>query len=882
MDEYTKARRRAAQNAALLVCLRQQPASPRENKCVADGTSSLSSLSREMQLLDDFAFISSLEDNPNEVTAVCLETNPDGEDVMMQASSHDISRDTADQLLFEQITRMCFPRTLCRFRSRHAAKTQKTKKRQSMPLLLISSVSQCKLKPSVTSAEDDAVVFRMAKQCNELKDVFEMLESSQDKTFLLQHLKELLSLAYHFDVRTLIKVLSQSRAIDLMLRDYLPRAIKKLCRYREISIGLANAARTRSHGLFHSITVQPIDPPDLSVDLGTFTTALQNFEAVWSGAADEGSREQKQRLFEETRGKYYKRIRDNCTEFKVHAEVQILYFYEQQPHNPLPRAISSSKSACFLYNLFLEIHGKIIVPRTHGRLYDRWTLPLPSAIKPETMKRLLPVVQGFNRALEAKTLQALEGEIEHYKPPNESVLAIYDPWSSHSTVVPRQMAQGRATNQEFQVARYLPEKDSLAFATYLVYIRPLVAMIHRSSFGLEREQDLLFCSLEDPDEAWRATRLTGALKILSRDIAGVDVGVRSYRQLSIAVTEKHLAHLSFPSKRHQDKSENAQLEVAFAWQSGHRPLQRGTSYDIDAAFPDSLQPALLRVYKWASEEWHYFLDKGHESRHLPAISNREAEKSDDVRSRSHAYDRENFDLTSLIVKDAVLLEFFSTSSQKETFLISPAPRWRACQPSVKAAKGQPRVTSKVPRRAGSPTGDQFASSVPLFRGGGAQEREERQTRSTGPTSPKKRKVDHAIAKTLRGLPDPERSDIEHIKEAMLEDLRNIVQDRLKEQVSEIVRRKVKSVVQHEVKSIVDDEVAAIIQQEVTMTRDPRNAARNHITCRDEGEFVRVKKVAERTKAAGSRVLRDQWYIVKVDNACRVAVLDENGGKYERM
>jgi hypothetical protein len=36
----------------------------------------------------------------------------------------------------------------------------------------------------------------------------------------------------------------------------------------------------------------------------------------------------------------------------------------------------------------------------------------------------------------------------------------------------------------------------------------------------------------------------------------------------------------------------------------------------------------------------------------------------------------------------------------------------------------------------------------------------------------------------------------------------------------------------------------------------------------------VKAVAERTKAAGSRVLRDQWCPVKVDNACRTAVLDE--------
>jgi len=63
---------------------------------------------------------------------------------------------------------------------------------------------------------------------------------------------------------------------------------------------------------------------------------------------------------------------------------------------------------------------------------------------------------------------------------------------------------------------------------------------------------------------------------------------------------------------------------------------------------------------------------------------------------------------------------------------------------------------------------------------------------------------------------------------------------------------------------------------VAVTRDPRHAARIRVTCRDESELARVKEAVEKTKVAGSRVLRDQWYPVKVDNACRTAVLDEHG------
>jgi hypothetical protein len=44
---------------------------------------------------------------------------------------------------------------------------------------------------------------------------------------------------------------------------------------------------------------------------------------------------------------------------------------------------------------------------------------------------------------------------------------------------------------------------------------------------------------------------------------------------------------------------------------------------------------------------------------------------------------------------------------------------------------------------------------------------------------------------------------------------------------------------------------------MAVTRDPRNVARIRVTCRDESELARVKEAAEKTKAAGSRVLRDQ-------------------------
>ena len=61
--------------------------------------------------------------------------------------------------------------------------------------------------------------------------------------------------------------------------------------------------------------------------------------------------------------------------WKVHAEIQLLFFYELHPRYQRPRFICSSKSACYLCNLFFFLHSGFHVPRTHSRLYEKRTLP---------------------------------------------------------------------------------------------------------------------------------------------------------------------------------------------------------------------------------------------------------------------------------------------------------------------------------------------------------------------------------------------------------------------------------------------------------------------------------------------------------------------------
>ena len=179
--------------------------------------------------------------------------------------------------------------------------------------------------------------------------------------------------------------------------------------------------------------------------------------------------------------------------------------------------------------------------------------------------------------------------------------------------VTRHWKARQSTNREFNVARYLPQADSVWIACYLAYIRPLADMLSRRCCGREKERRLLFATAENPDQPWKVEVVTKALKKLTREVCGTAFGVQVYRQVSIAITERHVKQISRPFDRYDDTSTKADIEVAFAWQSGHRPIQRGTNYGIDSAYPDSLQPALLRIYRWASGEWHTFLQVGHTS-----------------------------------------------------------------------------------------------------------------------------------------------------------------------------------------------------------------------------------------------------------------------------
>ncbi|EXA29297.1 hypothetical protein FOVG_19206 [Fusarium oxysporum f. sp. pisi HDV247] len=174
----------------------------------------------------------------------------------------------------------------------------------------------------------------------------------------------------------------------------------------------------------------------------------------------------------------------------------------------------------------------------------------------------------------------------------------------------------RSTNREFVVVRFLPAELGQTLCQYLVFIPPFVDLLDRQchlGFSEQgRSSPLLFRvrAISGP-KPWPPGRLTTILKSATSKLWNKPVNSQLFRQLCIGITEKHVREIHQPFNRFDDVSENADRNVIFAWQSGHRPLQRATTYGLDGAFPTALQPQLLESYEWASTCWHEFL-------HLPS------------------------------------------------------------------------------------------------------------------------------------------------------------------------------------------------------------------------------------------------------------------------
>ena len=379
------------------------------------------------------------------------------------------------QEIFRQIVRLDESRILSRLRSSHA-RSFKRKRGTPRPELM-TSLNQAVLDKSIIGRDETAKALinsiRMSsKELSQRFSEFENIRENPDRiNFSRDVLMEVLQQIERFDVDGLQTVLSMSRLIDPSLEDHLPRAMSKIGRYFRIACDLVDAARSTGYTLFRRISVRPVNRPRL--DMAFLANQTPNFDQVTQRVTGSSYR----RLLDayglasvsKTQEKFESRMSFCPIPWKVHAEIQLLLFYDQQSQGSRPRLIGSSKSACYLCDLFVKLHGRYCLPRTHGKLYDRWMLPEQSIERHTPNRHLTSVIDRFNAALEAKIIQILRSTSQplHRPHPIESVLFLRKPWSPASTLLSTHeqgSMQGQADPFSGKISR--DQKDSPSVTSY--------------------------------------------------------------------------------------------------------------------------------------------------------------------------------------------------------------------------------------------------------------------------------------------------------------------------------------------------------------------------------------------------------------------------------
>jgi hypothetical protein len=79
----------------------------------------------------------------------------------------------------------------------------------------------------------------------------------------------------------------------------------------------------------------------------------------------------------------------------------------------------SSKSACYLCNLFFQLHSGFHVPRTHGRLYDKWILPYWLDVPIKRHRELGIISTNLKATLDTKQHYERSGAKPNFQGPDE-------------------------------------------------------------------------------------------------------------------------------------------------------------------------------------------------------------------------------------------------------------------------------------------------------------------------------------------------------------------------------------------------------------------------------------------------------------------------------
>jgi hypothetical protein len=306
--------------------------------------------------------------------------------------------------LFIEVVALNRLRILGRVRSRHG------KSRGKAPLLQRLRTARRLLSRSMNTVHlgDRIDHFQNDFDCLELMESQEARSSSSDKILgrLIKGIQSILQFHEH-DFNSIPEtpgVWTGNATPSLIDR------LRKACQYVKACDELLRAARR--YDIFSNITVEFVNlqrsEPHLS------TSGFATTEQLMTVCCSEQTMSKIAVRHETSVSGIHQTVRGRLGSIaRVHAEIQLALYYEENPTASCPRVICSSKSACYLCQLFFSIYGQYHIPSTHGRLYDTWNWPTRSPqtearCSDRTRSKFEDMLPQFSQLVNQKILECLK------------------------------------------------------------------------------------------------------------------------------------------------------------------------------------------------------------------------------------------------------------------------------------------------------------------------------------------------------------------------------------------------------------------------------------------------------------------------------------------
>ncbi|KAI0487521.1 hypothetical protein F4859DRAFT_525622 [Xylaria cf. heliscus] len=450
---------RYTENIAMLYLLHYVPALPSSN-IITDIQFKQPGYSlpftEERRLTGVLAFLAHIKDDPDHIPAVCLQEMPkqhsmnillavnkgspkDGiaylstikrgfEQIAAKLSGVEDRAQDIERDIFAIIMELCKDRIICRLRL--AKKTRDPANRTRMSIIDVLRKVIDYLSNSNNASMNTKLFLSKARNVLTLVTSWEKHQKVPELGEVVQAIN---SLRHTEKAREIVESIP-NRLVDPGTRSHLVNMICKVSRYRESARILFLAAR--KFPLVREMQVVLVELPNDAFDRPTPSQDYHpTIQTTISRAPNlsKSERDVKQMCSllkisaERAETEYDMRVRTTLKSSKIHAEILLLYYCQiASVHGQLrlPRVICSSKSACWLCNAFIQHHGKIHTPRSHGRLYAGWRLPNLHG------GWFNDIVSTFNQRLEKemagslKTLHRRRGKTKYPDPIESTVSTI--------------------------------------------------------------------------------------------------------------------------------------------------------------------------------------------------------------------------------------------------------------------------------------------------------------------------------------------------------------------------------------------------------------------------------------------------------------------------